>query len=339
MRIYFLPASEVALKDEVFKDSDYRGGVSSFPIWSRMRDAAERMGIEVHTYDFWRKEKAGESDILFVQNHPGETWPWRLLYYLKHWRAGGGFMIKRRKWFFENYKFFKRRVLAQCESPMVVPYVYKNFEKMKRSGLYHQIFLFTHYFDYIGKDFISPLFDAPKNKFLVMVNANAMPHRLRNEFYGERLKAIKYFSNAPDFDLYGHRWDRAPRHPFYFHYGKYVRKAWRRTTPDKMKTLSEYKFALCFENCADPGYISEKIFDCLAVGSIPIYLGAPDIESVVPKSCFIDFREFSGYPELDRFLRGLSEERLKEYREAILRFGEDVSRRKTMEDFVREIVG
>lgn len=224
---------------------------------------------------------------------------------------------------------------------MVVPYVYKNLEKTRKSGAYNKMFFLTHYFDYTGKDFISPFFDNPKNKFLVMVNANALPHRLTNEFYGERLKVIKYFSNSPDFDLYGYRWDQTPKHPFYFHYGKYVRKVWRGTIPDKLGTASEYKFTICFENCAHPGYVSEKIFDCLAVGSIPIYLGAPDIDSIVPKPCFIDFREFKGkgYAELESFLRGLSEERLREYRESIRSFITDTSKRKTVEDFVKEIAG
>ena len=34
-------------------------------------------------------------------------------------------------------------------------------------------------------------------------------------------------------------------------------------TPNKIETLSKYKFSICFENTSsEPDYISEKIFDC-----------------------------------------------------------------------------
>lgn len=360
-KIYFLPASDGALGDKIFSGNEslYKGGITNFPFWLRLKKAADKLGIEMHTYDFWRGEDGGgKKDILLVQNHPAEPWPWRLFYFLKHFRSRGGFMLRRRKWLLENYRFFARKFFLQTESPMVTLYIYKRLKQIEGSRIYDKIFLISRpeawlpkgetdksnfygtfsYFDYRGDDFASPYFNNHKEKFLVMINTNAVPHGLRNEFYGERLKAIKYFSNSPDFDLYGYRWDRAPKHPLYFHYGRYVRKTWRGTTPDKLKTTSEYKFTLCFENCAYPGYVSEKIFDCLAVGSIPIYLGAPDITSVVPESCFIDFRKFSVYPELDKFLRGFGEEDIDKYRNSIRNFIQDTSGRKTIESFVKEIV-
>lgn len=383
-RIYLLPASDGALSDRILTEGgSYKGGITNFPFWFRLKKAADKLGIEVRTYDFWPRqtfpsEKLGGQatdgsetrDVLLVQNHPGETWFWRLLYFLKYFHARGGFILERRMWLLKNYKFFKKRTLYQGESPMVVPYIYKHLKELEKSGVYDKVFLqsrpehwlslraptflsgrsnlgqdeprfynYFNYFNYRGDDFASPYFENPKEKFLVMVNTNAVPHGLRNEFYGERLKAIKYFSSTADFDLYGYRWDRLPKHPFYFHYGKYVRKAWRGTTPDKLKTLSEYKFTICFENCAYPGYVSEKIFDCLAVGSIPIYLGAPDVITLVPETCFIDFRKFSGYHELDKFLRSLSDKQIEEYRQSIRRFAADSSGRKTMKDLIREIVG
>ena len=40
------------------------------------------------------------------------------------------------------------------------------------------------------------------------------------------------------------------------------------------------------------GYISEKIFDCFFAGTVPLYLGAPDIEDYIPADTFIDLRQF-----------------------------------------------
>ena len=62
------------------------------------------------------------------------------------------------------------------------------------------------------------------------------------------------------------------------------------------------------ENFTYPGYVTEKIFDALAAGSIPVYLGAPDIESFVPKETFIDMRDFPTIAKLEAFLNDLDEE-------------------------------
>jgi hypothetical protein len=64
------------------------------------------------------------------------------------------------------------------------------------------------------------------------------------------------------------------------------------------------------------GWVTEKIFDCLVAGAIPIYLGAPDVEDWVDAECFIDARRFSGYDELRDYLLALSPAEIAAYREA-----------------------
>ena len=64
------------------------------------------------------------------------------------------------------------------------------------------------------------------------------------------------------------------------------------------------------------GWVTEKIFDCLVAGTIPVYLGAPDIDEWVDPECFVDMRRFSGYGELREYLLGLSPAEIAVYREA-----------------------
>lgn len=324
----------------------YEGGVSNSPFWNRFAEAGRRNGVTVITSDTWRRENRKDDDVLVVQNHPGETWPWRMFYRIKQWKTRGGFILSRRRFLFDNYRFFRRRVLFQTESPMIMPYIYNNLPKIRNSGIYDKIYLLSrgkpedgyfNYYDYREGSIESPYFADQKDKFLVMVNANMTPHTLKNELYGERLKAIRYFSAVPGFDLYGYDWDAVPRHPFYFYYGRYIRKAWRGVAPGKMKTVSQYTFMLCFENCSYPGYVSEKIYDCIAAGSIPIYLGAPDIEEFVPPACFIDFRNFRTYAELHAFLEKLGEADLEKYRAAMLTFMRNKNTLEKLEDFIREL--
>ncbi len=50
----------------------------------------------------------------------------------------------------------------------------------------------------------------------------------------------------------------------------------------KLCIISTYKFYLAFENSIDHSYVSEKYYQGLLSGSIPIYLGAPNIERFYP---------------------------------------------------------
>ena len=46
---------------------------------------------------------------------------------------------------------------------------------------------------------------------------------------------------------------------------------------NKEDGLKDYMFSVAIENKSCNGYFSEKIQDCFATGTIPIYHGAPDI--------------------------------------------------------------
>ena len=93
---------------------------------------------------------------------------------------------------------------------------------------------------------------------------------------------------------------------------------------DKRKTMSQYRYALCLENNAHPlwstGYVTEKIFDCFYAFSVPVYLGAPDVEKIIPPECFIDLRNFSSLAALDEYLLRMSDEEYHRYLSAIERF-------------------
>eukprot|EP01083_Nonionella_stella_P274935 933628_1 len=52
----------------------------------------------------------------------------------------------------------------------------------------------------------------------------------------------------------------------------------------KVELLREYKFALAFENSETDDYVTEKFFEALMAGAIPVYLGAPNIKWFWPSS-------------------------------------------------------
>jgi len=50
----------------------------------------------------------------------------------------------------------------------------------------------------------------------------------------------------------------------------------------KLCVIKQYKFYLAFENSNDESYVTEKYWQALKAGSVPIYLGAPNIEKFDP---------------------------------------------------------
>lgn len=127
------------------------------------------------------------------------------------------------------------------------------------------------------------------------------------DLYAERVRLIEQFATEPDFSLYGMGWDR-PVPGLSRGDNERVQASWRGAVADKVATLAQYKYALILENTEYPGYVTEKIFDCFAAGTIPVYRGAPDIDELVPPECFVDARKYATPAELSADLRAQTAE-------------------------------
>ena len=84
----------------------------------------------------------------------------------------------------------------------------------------------------------------------------------------------------------------------------------------KYEVMGHYAFALCFENMAMKGYITEKIFDCFYAGTIPLYWGASDIADLIPSEAYIDVREFTTWELMYAALVRMSDHEIVSMREA-----------------------
>jgi hypothetical protein len=170
-------------------------------------------------------------------------------------------------------------------------------------------------------------------KFLTLINSNQIrriikpmhilaslfDNSLKQELYTLRLNAIDFFHDKVEFDLYGRNWDKKlwgiPRAQYLA-----ALKCYKGSVNDKVETLSNYKFTICFENAIYEGYITEKIFDSFYAGSVPIYFGAPDVLDYIPAGCFIDFREFENFDKLLVYINNISKSRFNEYLSSISKF-------------------
>jgi hypothetical protein len=171
-------------------------------------------------------------------------------------------------------------------------------------------------------DFQSLKFNQRKD-FVCLIGSNRHANLLDGrELYSERVKAIKWFEAHAlnDFKLYGNGWN-VPQKRF-GHLGK-VRYRMDKVVPwllgkpvfpsyqgpakTKYEVLSNTKFCICFENARDiHGYITEKIFDCLFAGCIPVYWGDAEISKSIPAECFVDFRQHRSYAKLYEHLKAMT---------------------------------
>ncbi|CAG7821812.1 unnamed protein product [Allacma fusca] len=66
-----------------------------------------------------------------------------------------------------------------------------------------------------------------------------------------------------------------------------------------------YKFYLSFENTLCTDYVTEKFFNALATGMVPIVYGGANYSQHAPKGSYIDARSFSSMKELASYLLNL----------------------------------
>lgn len=73
----------------------------------------------------------------------------------------------------------------------------------------------------------------------------------------------------------------------------------------KLATIARYRFCLSLENSIAADYVTEKLFDPLLVGTIPVYRGAPNAAEYAPEHSFIDAEAHGGPQGLAAYLRHL----------------------------------
>lgn len=222
-------------------------------------------------------------------------------------------------------KNYQQKVFEKADTVFVqdVSYIHPRFRtssKLRR-------FRFAH--GHFGIDNI--LFENRNRKQLVAINANkgidlklSFKRIIRgvnplnyysNWLFRERSQWIHYFARKMEIDVYGFGWNKYSIGISHFS-SPLENHTWRGTIEGpKFPVLAQYDFCLCFENSSFPGYITEKLFDCFATGTIPIYSGAPDIKQYVPADTFINLLEFNSGDELLDYLKSMDTSTKENYRE------------------------
>ena len=105
--------------------------------------------------------------------------------------------------------------------------------------------------------------------------------------------------------------------------------SYRGEVVQKSDVLLRSKFSYCYENNRDlSNYITEKIFDSLTCGCVPVYWGADNVLEHSPANCLIDRRSFNNTADVHAHLVTLNAGDFQTYQDNIRAYlhGEAVRR-------------
>lgn len=72
----------------------------------------------------------------------------------------------------------------------------------------------------------------------------------------------------------------------------------------KIHIAKSYHYVFCPENSNVESYVTEKVYDVLRAGSVPVYFGAADINRFIPDpSAIVDANKFQSPADLARYLK------------------------------------
>ena len=201
--------------------------------------------------------------------------------------------------------------------------------KERYNNSYHFIYpCISHLFKYVETHF-----DLPKEEMLCMVLRNKKwIHRINKLF--PKLKNYNKYSNYELKKEYDETFASLLAHTNYHSYGRgWDSRCFKGKLEDRediYKIFANHKFTFCPENSRFPGFITEKPLQAMFCGSIPIYLGPPDIDNYLPKETYIDLRTFDSAKVLVAFLKYLNEIEIEQYRDRIRKF---VTSKRTIDMF------
>ena len=217
----------------------------------------------------------------------------------------------------------KYKYLWLCESKSIVPkqndFVKKNYESL--ATIFRKIFVhdeellsLASVFDYVPPaanfTWIKDRRIYNKSKILSMISSGkgfTEGHRFRNSFMQHQMQA------NPWIDFFGRDFK-----PFQI----------------KEEALADFMFSITMENESYSNYYTEKLMDCFATGTIPIYHGTPKLHDMFNKDGIIVLDINFDLRLLNEDLYQSQKEALKENFELCLNHekSDDVLFRKIMED-------
>jgi hypothetical protein len=317
MKVAFYSIFPSQMADRLFADPNVASGDNLLLPYVRLRHAAQQHGIRCQTADM---AEINQFDAFVFCEMPETD-----NLYLRHAKRSGKptYLI-----ITENYFIWKANASLKRYSEFDVVFTY---DDQAVDG--KRVIKLNYAFDLPQSVDFS---NERRLTLAVMICSNPKRDR-KNLIYAQRRNTIHWFEkyHPADLDLYGFGWERgtAPfqSHPFLQRLlirtgilrllprRKYL--SWKGCVVRKRDVLDKYRFGFCYENTDKiHGYITEKIFDIMLAGTVPIYLGARNTSCHIPQSCFIDRAGFPDHESLYTYLTTMPDIEYRTYQMNIQNF-------------------
>ncbi|MFZ5630131.1 MAG: glycosyltransferase family 10 domain-containing protein [Spirochaetota bacterium] len=200
-------------------------------------------------------------------------------------------------------------------------------------------------------DQITGTFERPL--FAVMIAANKRMNA-KGELYSARIETIRWFErhHPADFSLYGRGWSdqtvwvtARSKCSILWRLIPQAQKqvgnsVFKGEINIKREILSKTRFSIVYENAGNiRGWITEKIFDAITAGSVPVYYGPPDIHDHIPAGCFIDRRAYRTHEQLWAELISWDQARYSQWLDSVNAFrASDLGKSFSMASFLDALI-
>ena len=295
-KIGYLPSSTKHQKDLIFSKAAARDGVEE--PYANLKAAVEKLGGKLHTLDCYGGDLT-DLDMVIVTRLDAnfkniskavKSSNCRVLYVVTEERTVCGYHDERnlRSKLFDAVMTWDDNLV---DGEYFLKYCYPN---PKRSYVK-------------GQPFSDKKLGCIINAFKIYT-ANGV-----GELYSKRMDVIEKLASEEGFDLFGMGWDKCKTPS--------VLKANKGPVKSKAETYANYRFAFAIENTGnEKGAVTEKMFDAMAAGCVPVYLGAPNVTDYVPANCFVDMRDFDSVEKLWEFLGAMDEGAYEKYQKNIEKY-------------------
>jgi len=306
-KIFIDPPSKAFYKNRFFTDSELNRDHCLQPYITWKKEMFKQ-GVDVNTFDLWNQKSDMDYYSFGILNHLDAL---------------------------QAHPNVNMKAFYIFEPPIVDPSIYQALPKL--TAIFDEVYIHnTHGDGYslhdVDQSKLKKLYwPQPFNHVLepywsnierkskvVVINGNHRPASRKNELYSKRIEAMADLAKYDMVDLYGRGWDRwYSRSSMWMPYWKnrnMLMSIYKGSCKSKYEALSQYEFCLCFENMSMDGYMTEKLFDCLYAGCIPIYWGAPDVTDYINPDVFIDVRSFQCWDTLQDYLSSLSSVEIQKIR-------------------------
>jgi hypothetical protein len=182
------------------------------------------------------------------------------------------------------------------ESAGIVPWIYEKFAAMYPEVIDHYNYIFTHSRELVDMHEKIKWIPASATwirnpKIYTKTRKLSMVTSAKNFCAGHAARLNFLTRNKDKLDLYGNGFQ-----PIEY----------------KEDGLKRYMFSIAYENAYYPGYFTEKILDCFATGTVPIYRGDPEISKVFNPDGIIFISDDLSLDDLNEDLYNSKQDAIKE---------------------------